>query len=94
MQFTFTFTLKRGNIQQQSIARCVIVKRVANLAVDKLGAVIEREVLYKLSAHSASRLFLGCNDIVKSTLDSGLLDFTVTGSLYLLILKCPSPHFV
>jgi L-asparagine transporter-like permease len=62
--------------------------------MDKLGAVIEREVLNKLCAHSTSGLFLGFIDIVKSTLDSVLLVFTVTGSFYLLVLKRPSPHSV
>ena len=57
----YTFSLKRWKIQQEFLFSRVIVKRIVNLTVDKLGSVIEWKTVDTFRMHTSTDLLLGFN---------------------------------
>ena len=57
----YTFSLKRWKIQQEFLFSRVIVKRIVNLTVDKLGSVIEWKTVDNFRMHTTTDLLLGFN---------------------------------
>ena len=57
----YTFSLKRWKIQQEFLFSRVIVKRIVNLTVNKLGSVIEWKTVDNFRMHTTTDLLLGFN---------------------------------